>query len=173
MLEESNDDDVQVVIWKKILFLQRVLMTPLATGVRWSFTSRCEHVMNDNWDVFKTGIFKTRTYFTNDQMNKAVQDKVKIKKSRSLLEMGEISRSYRTLDADLESQKTAEELVQLYKDKLGILKEGTVVNDIPNNNRGIIISPECVREVIKQCGKGVSNSAITSNHRETQYYQDL
>ena len=105
-------------------------------------------------------------------MDKTVQDKVKIKKSRSLLEMGEISRSYRALVADLESQKTAEEPVQLYKDKLGILK-GTVVNDIPNNNPGIIISSECVREVIKQCGKGVSNSAITPNHRETQYYQDL
>ena len=95
-----------------------------------------------------------------------MQDKVKIKKSRPLLEMGEISRSYRALDADLESQKTAEELVQLYKDKLGILKEGTVVNDIPNNNPGIIISSECVREVIKQCGKGVSNSTITSNRYE-------
>ena len=119
MLKDSDDEDAQVVTWKKILFLQQILITPFTPGVKWTFASTCEYVMNDNWDEFKIGFFQTRIYFDNGQMEKEMQDKIKIKKSRSLLEMGEISRSYGALDADLESKKTEEELVQLYKDKLG------------------------------------------------------
>ena len=40
-------------------------------------------------------------------MDKEMQDQVKVKKSRSLLEMGEISRIYRAFDTDLERKQLA------------------------------------------------------------------
>ena len=166
MLEETDEEAPQALIWKKILLLQRVLSTPLADGVRWTFATRCNFVLNDNWDVFTVGCFKKRTYYEPGSMSKSMQTKKKIQRSRSLLEMGEISRSYRALDADLESKKDHAELISIYRDKLGNYKEGTIVEDVSTDTEELVISSECLREIIKQCGKGVSNSAITSNRYE-------
>ena len=85
--------------WKKWLLLARVLLTPLASNVHYSFQEQCQWVLSDNWENFRLSTFRCRgVYKGGNNIKKHTRNK--IKRSKDLIRDGEISRAYQALQSD-------------------------------------------------------------------------
>ena len=155
-----------VVLWKKILLLQRVLFTPLAQNVNWTFWSRCQCVLQDDWSHFTLGAFKKRRFGPPGGRSLEQHTKTKLSRSRALMEAGEIARSFRCLQSEFVEERTPEELREAYLKKLAERSEDcdipTATGEVPD----VVISVETVAKVVKEAGKSISNCSITSTRFE-------
>jgi ribonuclease HI len=150
------------LLWKKILLLQRVLFTPLAPNVNWSFWSRCQCVLHDDWSHFTLGAFKKRHSSPPGGRSAEQHTKTKLSRSRALMEAGEISRSFRCLQSEYVELRSPEELREAYLRKLA---ERSAECDIPTASGDvpdIVISVQTAAKVVKEAGKCISNCPITS-----------
>ena len=155
-----------VVVWKKILLLQRVLFTPLAQNVNWTFWSRCQCVLQDDWSHFTLGAFKKRRFGPPGGRSLEQHTKTKLSRSRALMEAGEIARSFRCLQSEFVESRSPEELREAYLKKLAERSEDcdipTATGEVPD----VVISVETVAKVVKEAGKSISNCSITSTRFE-------
>ena len=150
------------LLWKKILLLQRVLFTPLAPNVNWSFWSRCQCVLRDDWSHFTLGAFKKRHFSPPGGRSVEQHTKTKLSRSRALMEAGEISRSFRCLQSEFVESRPPEELREAYLRKLAERSADcdipTATGDVPD----VVISVQTVAKLVKEAAKSISNCSITS-----------
>ena len=77
----------------------------------WDINDRCRFILNDEWDNFALEAFRQRRFPAtpdnintdndNDEERLLIEhQKRKVKRSRTLLEAGEISRSYKALQTE-------------------------------------------------------------------------
>ena len=155
-----------VMLWKKILLLQRVLFTPLAPNVNWSFWSRCQCVLQDDWSHFTLGAFKKRRFSPPGGRSVEQHTKTKLSRSRALMEAGEISRSFRCLQSEFVESRSPEELREAYLQKLAERSDDCVIPTATGDVPDVVISVETVAKVVKEAGKSISNCSITSTRFE-------
>ena len=98
---------------------------------------------------------------------KSQHEKRKLRQSRTLLEAGEISRSYKALQSEFCLPRAPGDLRESYEQKLGTkLYPDFVHNNQPDEDKEIILQPEDIAKVIKNTKKHVTNCPITSNRYE-------
>ena len=89
------------LLWKKLLLLARVLLTPVVQEKQWTLAQRCQWVLDDNWTQFTLGSFKTKRAPAAHQAVVEQSDtdflKGKLRPTRSLLRDGEIARAFQAL----------------------------------------------------------------------------
>ena len=163
--------------WKKYIFLQRALLGPIDKDiVNWDINDRCKIILNDEWDKFTLEVFKKRrspvapedidVNADHDRL-KTQHQKRKLRRSKTLLEAGEISRSYKALQSEFCLPRAPGNLRESYEQKLGT----KIYQDLDHNihadeDKEIILQPEATAKVIKSTKKHVTNCPITSNRYE-------
>ena len=128
--------------------------------------ARCERVLQDDWSHFTLGVFKKRYFGPPGGRSVEQHTRAKLGRSRTLIESGEIARSFRSLQSEYVEPRSPEELREAYLQKLA---ERTDDCDIPAPTPAgeeILISPQCVEKVVKEAGKCISNCPITSTRFE-------
>ena len=164
-------------IWKKYIFLQRALFGPIDKDiVDWDINDRCRFILNDEWDKFTLEVFKKRrSPLTPEDINIAADherlknqhQKRKLKQSKTLLEAGEISRSYKALQSEFCLPRAPGDLRESYVQKLGTKIYQNLAHDNQmEEDKEIILQPEDIAKVIKNTKKHVTNCPITSNRYE-------
>ncbi len=164
-LMEGDNMVSNALLWKKILLLQRVLFTPLAPGVNWSFMARCERVLRDDWSHFTLGVFKKRGFSPPGGRSVEQHTKAKLSRSRALMGAGEIARSFRCLQSEYVEPRSPEELRDAYLQKLAKRSDDC---NIPtaSNVPDIVISVETAAKVVKEASLCISNCSITCTRFE-------
>ena len=165
--------------WKKYILLQRALLRwdPL-TKTLLTGTSMADAKLsqNDEWDKFTLEVFKKkRSPVTPEDIDvNADHDRLKtqhqtrkLRRSKTLLEVGEISRSYKALQSEFCLPRAPGNLRESYEQKLGT----KICQDLDHNihadeDKEIILQPEATAKVIKRTKKHVTNCPITSNRYE-------
>ena len=164
-------------IWKKYIFLQRALFGPIDKDVvEWDINDRCRYILNDEWDKFTLDVFKKRrSPITPDDIDinadheklENQHQKRKIKRSRTLLEAGEISRSYKALQSEFCLPRAPADLRDSYEQKLGTKIYSNLAHNTPTDeDKEIIFLPEEIAKVVRNTKKHVTNCPITSNRYE-------
>ena len=154
------------LLWKKILLLQRVLFTPLAPDVNWSFWARCQCVLRDDWSHFTLSVFKKRQFSPPGGRSEEQHTRTKLSRSRALMEAGEISRSFRCLQSEFVEPRMPEELREAYLQKLAERSADCEIPPTPADAPDTNMSVETVAKIVKVAAKSVSNCSITSSRFE-------
>ena len=166
-----SNNIVNALHWKKIILLQRVLFTPLKPQFKLDIKTRCKIVLEDRWDVFKIGMFREAMSPSCGHQDPNAFSKKLHTKSSSLLQAGEIARSYKYLQNEFVAiAEPPNVLKEAYKEKLAKKPEEGPNSTMPDlgcaDTRNIELDPECVEKVIKQTKRCVTNCPITSNRYE-------
>lgn len=90
---------VDTMLWKKLILVPRVLLTPAEEEKKWTRQQRCAWVMNDDWTQFTVGAFKSRPKPKGPDVEQSSNAflKAKLRRTRNLMSEGEISRAFKAL----------------------------------------------------------------------------
>lgn len=98
MQEDNNVRDP--MLWKKLLLLARVLLTPTDTPSVWTREQRCQMVLADDWSQFTLGVFKRKWKPARQQPPQRAFLKRKLKQASSYLAQGQIARAHKILQVE-------------------------------------------------------------------------
>ena len=166
ILNKLSENSSNSLWWKKFLFLPRVLLTPLAPNLKWTFKERCNWILADDWSNFKLSNFKLKGFYNgNSSAEKHKLNKVRRSKNRML--EGEISRSWSALQSEFCEVSMNNEDIQLEYKKLFPSKNSTnvLINPSPHDLQDISMSSSSLQMDINE----VSN---THPHINEDYSQD-
>ena len=159
----NNVEDV--TLWKKLLLLPRVLLTPTWQDIKWTRMQRCDWVRGDDWSHFTLSSFKTKPKPNRTNGNQQSTDdflKAKLRRVRSLLSDGEISRAFKALESKQVPQPTSE---QVFDQMLALhphAENGGVLPGLPADMEELQLDSSVVFQMIRQAKKSVSPNGITS-----------
>ena len=166
-LQHSNNA-VDATLWKKLLLVNRVLLTPVVEEMQWTMARRCEWVMADDWSHFTLSSFKTRPFRDNHNamagdMSEEDFVKVKVRRARNLLTDGEIARAFKAVQAKRLPTPSSVEVFQRMLDLHPPSPDGsTHLRTVrPPNAPQLELDPTLVRKMISQAKKSISPCSIT------------
>jgi len=163
-LRHANNVE-NVVLWKKLLLLTRVLLTPAREEMKWTLAQRCQWVLGDDWSRFTLGSFKSkRAPCAMVEQSESDFLKSKLRRTRSLLKDGEIARAFKALQTKhvvpLSSSEIFEQMEKLHPPAEE--NDTGVVNHPPADIAQLELTPTEVCRMIRQAKKSATPCGITS-----------
>ena len=151
-------------LWKKLILLPRVLLTPVVEEKRWTRQQRCAWVMSDDWSHFTVGAFKSKpkprgpgTVLSSDAFQKA-----KIRRVVSLMSDGEISRSCKALQTKQVPLLSSEQVFDRMQELHPPAENGGALRELPRDIAQLQLQEADVLKMIRQAKKSLSPCGISS-----------
>ena len=162
-LQHGNNIE-DVMLWKKLLLLPRVLLTPVVKEKRWTRLQRCGWVMQDDWSQFTLGSFKLKPTPQKPDVEQSREAflKSKLRRTRNLMSEGEISRAFKALQNKqvplISSEHVFEQMQALHPSA----EDGGTLPPLPADLAELQLDESEVCQVVRQAKKSVTPCGISS-----------
>lgn len=162
-LQHANNVEDKA-LWKKMLLLPRVLLTPVVEEKHWTQQQRCGWVMQDDWSQFTLGSFKLKPKPQGPDVEQSREAflKSKLRRTRNLMSEGEISRAFKALQNKqvplISSERVFEQMQTLHPSA----EDGGTLPPLPADLAELQLGESEVRQMVRQAKKSVTPCGISS-----------